>query len=243
MSSRPNWKSMSRFVDGHHVGGQERHVHQLDGQIVGGIGGHVQQRIGERPLEQIAERRHLEVDVVDHVQRAQEIHLAPVHELLAHLDVEGVEPERHVRLPDQVVDGACRQRAGGHRKPLVVVLQVRHHFQERRPEAGLVVRMELAQGGQPHPFVGVERLLRHPAVVVEPHEPAHRDLLGEQDRERRQSPDQQRRDACAGKPHRRLPLPQVALGKEPVRNLARERQFLEHDLRHVAGLMVEHPHP
>ena len=89
----------------------------------------------------------------------------------------------------------------------------------------------------------VERLLRHPAVVVEPHEPAHRDLLGEQERERRQGPDQQRRDAFAGNLHRRLPLPQVALGKEPVRNLARERQFLEHDLRHVAGLMVEHPHP
>ena len=101
-----------QFVDGHHVGGQERHVHQLDGQIVGRIGGHVQQRIGERPLEQIAERRHLEVDVVDHVQRAQEIHLAPVHELLADLDVEGVEPEA-TRTP---AGSGCRCRVPSARR-------------------------------------------------------------------------------------------------------------------------------
>ena len=36
-----------------------------------------------------------------------------MHELLAHLDVEGVEPERHVRLPDQVVDVAQAVSAPG----------------------------------------------------------------------------------------------------------------------------------
>ena len=51
---------MVQLVDGDHVGRQERHVHQFDGQLVGRVGGDVQQRVGERRLEHVDQRRHLE---------------------------------------------------------------------------------------------------------------------------------------------------------------------------------------
>ena len=42
---------------------------------------------------------------------------------------------------------------------------------------------------------------------------------------------------------RSLPASQVALGKEPVRDVGREGYLLEYDFREMAGLMVEHAHP
>ena len=71
--------------------------------------------------------------MVDHVQGAEEIHLAPVHELLADIDIEGVEPEREIGLPDQVVEIAHRQRVRRGGEAVGSILQEPDQLQKRRP--------------------------------------------------------------------------------------------------------------
>ena len=122
-----------QLLDGNHVGREERHVDQLDAEFVGGIGGDVQQRVGERAFQHVVQRQHVGVGVVYHVQGTEEVHLAPVHELLADLDVEGVEAERGVRLPDQVVEIAQRKRVRRGGEAVSAILQVPDQLQKRGP--------------------------------------------------------------------------------------------------------------
>ena len=208
-----------QLLEGQQVGREKRYVDQLHAQVIARIGGDVQQRVGARAVQRIRQRQQVAVEVVDDVERAGKVDLAPGHELLAEVDVERAQPQREVRLADQIVGVAQGQLVGRHGGAVGVDPEVPDQLQVRRPRvAG--AGPDLAQRGKPRPVVGGGSILRQP-VMLEPHQAAHDhlQLVGRRRRrpqhrrrQHRRRPDQQRGrtpDAPDGPPH---PTPTAAAG-------------------------------